>query len=348
MRVLLTTDTIGGVWTYARELVAGAGEQVELVLAAIGPPPDRAQQAELRALPLAAFEHRNLALEWMDDPWRDVAAAGEWLVELRDRHGADIVHLNGFANAASPFGVPVVVVGHSCVLSWHEAVRRRPAGPEWERYRDEVARGLAHADVLVAPTAALLSELERLYAPACEGRVIPNGVDPAGLKPRDKRPYVLGVGRAWDDAKNLGALERVARELPWPVLVAGDGGSLGRVDPQALRTLYGHASVFAEPARYEPFGLAALEAGLSGCALVLGDIPTLREVWDGAALYVDPFDDEALAAALRELASDGRRREALAAAARRRALRYGRDELAAAYLDLYVGLAADTRVGAAA
>ncbi len=31
------------------------------------------------------------------------------------------------------------------------------------------------------------------------------------------------------------------------------------------------------PARYEPFGLSVLEAALSGCALVLGDIPSLRE-----------------------------------------------------------------------
>jgi glycosyltransferase involved in cell wall biosynthesis len=348
VKVLMTTDTVGGVWTYALELVAGLGEEAQVVLAAMGPEASAAQLEQLRALPLAGFEHAELRLEWMQDPWEDVAAAGEWLLDLRDRHGAEVVHVNGYTHAALPFGVPVLVGGHSCVLSWHEAVRRTPAGPEWRRYRGEVARGLAAADALVAPTSALLGELERLYRPACPAFVIPNGLDGRAFGPRDKRPYVLGVGRAWDEAKNLGALERVADELPWPVLVAGDGGALGRVEPEALRTLYAHAAVFAEPARYEPFGLAALEAGLAGCALVLGDIPSLREVWGKAALYVDPFDDGALLDALRTLARDDAGRERLGAAARARATRYDRGRMASAYLDLYVGLRADVGVEAVA
>jgi glycogen(starch) synthase len=46
------------------------------------------------------------------------------------------------------------------------------------------------------------------------------------------------------------------------------------------------------------------------CALVLGDIPSLRENWSGAALFVAPDDRTALARALRDLLGDeGRRRE---------------------------------------
>jgi glycosyltransferase involved in cell wall biosynthesis len=339
VKVLMTADAVGGVWTYAGELIAGLGDEVEVVLAVMGPaPPD----TEL------AFEHRDFALEWMDEPWNDVAHAGDWLLDLCERHAPDLVHLNGYVHASLPFGRPVVVVGHSCVLSWHLAVRRAPAGPEWRRYREGVTNGLAHADALVAPTASMLGELVRLYTPACDTAVIPNGLAAHGLEPRDKRPYVLGVGRVWDEAKNLAALERVAPELPWPVLVAGDGGSLGRVDTEALRTLYGHAAVFAEPARYEPFGLAALEAGLAGCALVLGDIPSLREVWGDAAVYVDPFDDGELTEALRALARDEERRERCARAAVDRARRYTRERMAARYLDLYAGLTSTARAEAAA
>ena len=58
------------------------------------------------------------------------------------------------------------------------------------------------------------------------------------------------------------------------------------------------SAIYALPARYEPFGLSALEAGLCGCALVLGDIPSLREVWGDAAVFVDPHDAQALAKAL--------------------------------------------------
>ena len=47
-------------------------------------------------------------------------------------------------------------------------------------------------------------------------------------------------------------------------------------------------AVFVSPALYEPFGLAVLEAAQAGCALVLSDIPTFRELWDGVALFVAP------------------------------------------------------------
>src|SRR5205085_4832818 len=140
-----------------------------------------------------------------------------------------------------------------------------------------------------------------------------------------KERFVLAVGRGWDEAKNLGALERVAMRLPAPVVTAGDGTRLGRVGPERLRDLYGRAAVFAEPARYEPFGLAALEAALCGCALVLGDIASLREVWAEAALYVDPFDDDELAAALQRVSRDERLRRRLADAASGRASRYSRE-----------------------
>jgi len=347
VRVLMTADAVGGVWTYAVELIAGLGDEAEVVLATCGPAPNRAQQEQLRRLPLAAYEHRDYALEWTAEPWDDVVRAGEWLAELREQHDAELVHLNAFAHGAMPFGVPVVVVGHSCVLSWHEAVRGRPAGPEWDRYRREVSAGIAGADALVAPTAAMLDALVRLYEPAGETIVIPNGIGDDAYARRDKRPYVLGVGRAWDEAKNLEALERVAPELPWPVCVAGAGGSLGHVPPDALRALYGHAAIFAEPARYEPFGLAALEAGRGACGLVLGDIPSLREVWGDAALYVEPFDDDALAAALLALTRDETAIAALGAAAHERAHSFTGAAMADAYLDLYVGLRAAATVGAA-
>ena len=44
--------------------------------------------------------------------------------------------------------------------------------------------------------------------------------------------------------------------------------------------------IFVSVSRYEPFGLAVLEAAHAGCALVLSDIPTFRELWQGAASFV--------------------------------------------------------------
>jgi glycosyltransferase involved in cell wall biosynthesis len=336
MRVLMTADAAGGVFTYALTLVEGlAARGVETVLVLTGPPPDRAQRRRLTASPLAALEQRPYALEWMPDPWEDLVRADEWLAGLAASYRPDLVHLNGYVAAAAELGRPKIVVGHSCVLSWHEAVRRAPAGPEWTPYRAAVTAGIAAADALVAPTHTLLDTLRRLYRPTCRTLAIANAASPRSFSPERKEQLVVGVGRVWDEAKNLGALERVRDSVPARLVVAGEGSNQGRLDGEALRDLYGRAAIFAEPARYEPFGLAALEAGLAGCALVLGDIATLREVWGDAAAFVDPHDDEVLSATLRRLLVDDRERGRLARAARRRALSYSPERQAEAYLRLY-------------
>ena len=82
-RVLLTTDTAGGVWTYAMELAAALeGERLHVTLAALGWEPSQAQRqdAELRGLPLRSFRCR---LPWMVDPWGDVVQAVFCCVDFR-------------------------------------------------------------------------------------------------------------------------------------------------------------------------------------------------------------------------------------------------------------------------
>ena len=95
------------------------------------------------------------------------------------------------------------------------------------------------------------------------------------------------------------------------------------------------AAIFVLPARYEPFGLAALEAALSGCALVLGDIPSLREVWHQAALFASPDDPEEIRAALDSLIENSALRNRLAQEGRRRAQTFTAQRMARCYLALY-------------
>jgi glycogen(starch) synthase len=342
MKVLVTTDTLGGVWTYALELTQGlAGRGVEVTLAAIGPL-DRDQDAELASAPAAERVVADFALEWMRDSGSDVERSGEWLLDLAAETKPDVVHLNAFAHGALPWQVPVVVVGHSDVLSWHEAVYGHAAGDEWREYRERVAAGIAGADMLVAPTHALLEALVRLYRPACETVVIPNG-RALEVPAQPKEALVLSSGRLWDEGKNIGALVRVAPRLSWPIALAGDGADedaggvqlLGRLPRRELDEWLARASIFALPARYEPFGLGALEAALAGCALVLGDIPSLREVWGETAMYVDPDDEDALASALRRLIHDRELRDECAARARARAAGYTPERMTKRYLDAY-------------
>src|SRR5205085_1155369 len=64
------------------------------------------------------------------------------------------------------------------------------------------------------------------------------------------------------------------------------------------------APIYAATSRYEPFGLAPLEAALSRCAIVASDIPPFRELWDGAAVFFRSNDAQSLRQALEPLIKD--------------------------------------------
>jgi glycosyltransferase involved in cell wall biosynthesis len=343
--ILLTTDCVGGVWTYASELaIALSARGLHVHLATMGAPLQAHQREMLEGREGVELHESRFALEWMPDPWNEVDAAGEWLLALEARLRPALVHLNQFAFGALPFRAPKLVVGHSCVLSWWRAVHGGDAPAEWDTYRRRVRAGLHGADLVAAPTAAMLASLTGFYG-VC-GVVLPNGRDPERFRPAAKQPFVFAAGRFWDPAKNLLALQAVASELDWPVCVAGSneaagGGvrSLGVLSAREVAQQMAQASIYALPARYEPFGLSALEAGLAGCALVLGDVPSLREVWGDAAAFVPPGDHDALRAALQRLIAHPEEREQLAAAARRRALRFSPQAMADAWQSACAGFA---------
>ena len=354
----MTADAVGGVWTYALDLArALAPHGVSVALATMGRLPTPSQQAEARTVPGLTLHSSALALEWMSDPWEDVARAGDWLLGLEDRLRPDVIHLNGYAHGGLPWRAPVLMAGHSCVLSWWRAVQGEDAPPAWDRYQAEVQHGLRAAGRVVAPTRAMLDALERHYGPLAASQVIPNGRDLDAFRPGKKEPFVFSAGRLWDEAKNISALAEASRGLAWPVLVAGetahpDGAAvapphvrlLGCLPPALVAAHQARAAVYALPARYEPFGLSALEAGLSGCALVLGDIPSLREVWGEAALFVPPDDSDALRGVLSRLIADAGLRQEMAARARSRARLYTPERMAGGYLSAYRSLLQENAV----
>src|SRR5690606_10065697 len=221
------------------------------------------------------------------------------------------------------FGVPTLVVAHSCVLSWWRAVKGCAVPSSWNEYAERVRQGLRRTDVVVAPTRAMLAELRPLYGVSRPSRVVHNGRPPRAGGRVEKRPYGLGVGRSWDEAKNMRALDHAAAGLAWPVYLAGDSRSpdgqygdskslrsLGALPPDRLQRWFDGASIYAHPARYEPFGLSVLEAAQAGCALVLGDIASLRELWQGAACFVSPDDPTELAWQLGRLSVNQAQRHA--------------------------------------
>jgi glycosyltransferase involved in cell wall biosynthesis len=336
-RVLMTADAVGGVWTYALELArALADYDVRTTLVTIGPRPDRNQATAAAAIRGLELIPTSFTLEWTPDGWRDFDASAEWLLALERRLHPTVVHLNGYSHAALGWTAPTLVVGHSCVVSWRDAVGGDIDAHWLDEYRARVADGLHRATWVVAPSAAMRNELRRCYGPVANISVIPNGRDPARFRPGAKAPLVFTAGRLWDRAKNIDAVRGIAPHLSWPVLIAGDVTvGCGRCAEREMIAHLGRASIAVLPARYEPFGLLALEAALSGCALVLGDIPSQREIWADTATFVDPDDPEALHAAIEALIACPEQRQRAAWRARRRAMRFTPAEMARRYMWIY-------------
>lgn len=352
-RVLMTADTVGGVWTYALELARALSFYgIEVVLATMGTPLTEQQQAEAKMVSNLQVFPSTYRLEWMEEPWSDVRLAGDWLLSLEERFRPDVVHLNGYSHGALPWSTPVLMTAHSCVLSWWRAVKGEEAPAAWRTYRDKVEAGLRAADLVVTPSSAMLSELQAIYGALPRTKVIYNGRTlnrPTGVP---KEAFILTSGRLWDEAKNVSLLTEVAPRLPWPVCFAGedrhpDGRQtaarshvslLGRLSLREMEALYCKASIYALPARYEPFGLSALEAALAGCVLVLGDIPSLREIWGSGALFVSPEDAQGWEQTLQKLIADRDALGELAIRSCRRAVEYSSEKFGCEYLAAYGSL----------
>lgn len=356
-RVLMTADAVGGVWTYSLDLARGLGRHgVEVFLVTMGPRPTAEQLADAADISNLSVLESDFRLEWMQDCWADVDRAGDQLLQLEQEIEPDVIHLNGYCHADLPFEAPTVIAAHSCILSWWHAVRRMSLPKHLGEYRRRVTAGLRAADAVVAPTRAMLNSLKGNYCSVQTGQVIYNGRDSKPFRAVPKERIALTAGRLWDEAKNVSALMELPDHIRRRVYVAGDvsdpsGRSadlqsqmnlLGRLSPDAVARWMSRVAVYALPARYEPFGLSALEAAMSGSALVLGDIPSLREVWGEAAIFVDPDEPAELAEALSELLVNDDLRESLSAKAVRRAEKYSVDQMARGYIDLYSKLVSTT------
>lgn len=343
----MTADTIGGVWTYALELtLALQAFGVEVHMATMGKKLNQSQWKEADTLHNLKIYESDYALEWMDNPWQDVESAGRWLLSLAREIQPDLIHLNNYIHGALSWPAPVLMVGHSCVLSWWEAVKKERAPAYWHTYADLVKKGLQHANAVVGISQTMLNCLHRHYGPISYAKVIYNGREKKGFTPETKAPVIYSMGRLWDEAKNIHALQCIAGQLSWPVYVAGDDQGklqaatnnfhlLGKLSMPEVKQWLSKAGIYVMPARYEPFGLSLLEAALSGCALVAGDIPSLRELWEGAALFADPENPQALCQQIEKLIQQPELRQNLAVAAMKRAEKFSLQQMGVQYMDVY-------------
>ena len=349
--ILLTTDVVGGVWDFCLTLAAGlraSGDEATLL--AIGTPSaDQRRSADGADCQLV---HAPLKLEWMADAAGDVNATRSLVAEVvRDVH-ADVLHANQFAAACASVDVPVVLTVHSDVLSWrHWTLRASDTPAEWRPYAALVQEGVGAADEVVAVSRFLADEVRLLYAVDRRIDVIPNGW-PVGGAPHaaERERATLVAGRVWDAAKNVALVAEAARG--WDagaVYLAGetahpDGGRveapsplqpLGFLPRGELDAWLDRVRIYVSAARYDPFGLLPLQAALHGCALLLSDIPSYREVWGDAACYFRSDDADDLRRQWRQLLGQPPR-----SSGRDRAVaHYSAERMVEAYRTLYASRA---------
>ena len=369
MHILVTTDTVGGVWSYTRELVTGlVARGVRVTLVSFGGVPSRAQRSWLAGLSGVKYYPTSFRLEWMQDSAEDVSESCAYLSRVVAECKPDLLHLSQYCYGSLNVTLPKLVVAHSDVMSWSQEVRGVQPHDAWARwYRAIVGQGLAGANMVVTPSHWMLNCVECCYGPQERLCVVYNGRTPALFQPfAEKQNFAVSAGRLWDEGKQMELLLQLEKSS-LPIYLAG-AVSLGgeAVDPSLsvsrrpsyvhyegellhseMRELLSRAAVYIATSKYEPFGLAPLEAALSRCALVVNDIPSFREVWGDAALYFRKDDAVSLSKVLEQLDSSPELRREYANRAYHRALeRYTAYQMVDEYVGLYSALL-ERRVSAA-
>jgi glycosyltransferase involved in cell wall biosynthesis len=276
-----------------------------------------------------------------------VALAARRTRGVGDRVAAlDVVHY--------PLTVPLPGTEAPTVVTLHDVQHRDlpdffgPARRSFRRIAYDRAAKAAEA-VVVTSEFVRRRALDALELDATRVHVVPHAIDHGVFGPGDEEPepYVLYPARPWphkNHARLFEAFAALRQTRPQLRLVLTGGGherlgplpegveSLGTVSAGALASLYRRAACLVFPSLYEGFGLPPLEAMACGCPVAASRAGAIPEVCGDAAVYFDPMDVEAMAAAMLE--ADGRR-DALRAKGFTRAAQFTWDATATRHEDVY-------------
>lgn len=306
MRILLTTETFGNVWSFTRGLceeLLYRGHEIAMV--SFGKPPSHEQQAWTAAQNKIhgtsfRFLASNAPLEWMEKNEFVLRQGVGVLHHVAHDFEPDVLHSSQFCFGQISLDIPKLITVHTDVFSRLQACRNcKPRPTRWLRqYFALVSDGLDGADAVVSPTRWMAGSLAHHYATLPPSYVIRHGRSLAAMPETHLRTaQAIATGRLWDETKDVRMLQDVLS--PIPIYVAGERRHhnivsprqigkallLGAMSESALLSLYARSTIYIDGSVYEPSGSEALEAALCGCAVVANDIPSVREIWGDAALY---------------------------------------------------------------
>jgi glycosyltransferase involved in cell wall biosynthesis len=134
-----------------------------------------------------------------------------------------------------------------------------------------------------------------------------------------KKPYFLFVGTD-EPRKNMAGLVKAFESLELKshsLFVAGATGKVFSnergwetralqmyVSDEELPALYSGAIAVIVPSFYEGFGLSVIEAMACGTPVIASDIPVFRELFEGAALFINPHESMEIADTMAKIIED--------------------------------------------
>ncbi len=201
-----------------------------------------------------------------------------------------------------------------------------------------------------------------VVTPAAAGRQFRRIEDPAALKEVRRRyrtgeRFMLAVGnlqprKNWERLIRAFVRAKHARGFPHKLVIVGqrwwreapildaaraadDVVLTGYVPADDLPLLYNAAEAFAYPSLFEGFGLPVLEAMACGTPVITSNVSALPEIAGDAALLVDPYREEDLAAAIERVTGDAAVRAELRGRGLLRARAFTWERTAALTLEIY-------------
>jgi glycosyltransferase involved in cell wall biosynthesis len=255
------------------------------------------------------------------------------------RYRLDVLFNPGFTSPLLA-RCPSVTVFHDLQHKLHPEHFQRWDLPFWRLLLWMAAH---RSRALIAISEATRADLQRCYRiPGKVVAVIPHGVGPRffTLDRSSTKPYLLYVATLHPHKNHERLLRAYAQRHRREQLVfaglpglhanavraliaelnVGDSVRLtGWIPREELYRLYAQASACVVPSTFEGFGMPVLEALAAGIPTACSDIPPLRESAGEAALFFDPRDENAIAAALDRITGDEPLRQTLARAGPQRA-----------------------------
>lgn len=264
----------------------------------------------------------------------------ELFPKVLEKENVDLVHFPYFSVPIFYKG-PYVITIHDLIIHHYPTGKAStlPSLVYWIKllgYKYVIKKAAQHSQKVITVSEATKKEIEKhLHVPGEKITVTYEGVENgAKFKTQSSKfefkdhKYFLYVGNAYPH-KNLDRLveafglvceedpevklilvgkdDYFYRRLKDTVSKLGISQNIifaGFVTDEELQGYYQHAKAIIMPSLMEGFGLPGLEAMRLGCPVLASDIPSLKEIYQDAALYFDPLAVDSMHATIRKVLTE--------------------------------------------